>query len=366
MPVFGPLIGYTKESRAKSVHDACNAASTILKRPVTQEEANTICYHALKAQRTTSYGTFLGAAAGAYRAYQTADTLRMPFYNPSPEMQESVRSGIGKTPVGRMVTHAMRGSLYIFGLGMVGGLIATSYGASVAAVSMQKDPRLSSFNDALKEIMKERRSGIPRDATPVPGQTPPQPRTGWPATTSPSDDDMSPSGGSGLFSDASTDTGVLSDQRMRSKQISQRPDPRSSPTQNRENTFRMDKVTSQPRNFDSTDDDASPTAGAPPLTSSGSAWDRVRQQSASGQSSQQASRTGVGYPASRSMEPGRGPTGRGTQREQRDGATLGDSFTFSSTEEERQLAKAEAQKEFDARIEKERRGQDFDEGGKKW
>lgn len=48
---------------------------------------------------------------------------------------------------------------------------------------------------------------------------------------------------------------------------------------------------------------------------------------------------------------------------------MGDSFTFSKTEEERNLAQIEAQKEFDARVEKERRGGDFSSGNgdqKRW
>jgi hypothetical protein len=45
-----------------------------------------------------------------------------------------------------------------------------------------------------------------------------------------------------------------------------------------------------------------------------------------------------------------------------------DSFSFSQGEEDKQLAKTEAQKEFDARLERERSGKDFDEGSgrKRW
>lgn len=367
VPIFGPLVGYTRAQRSKYIHDACNAASTIMKRPVTQDEAYAIAYHTTKAQRTTSYGLFLGTAAGAYRAYQTATTLRFPFYNPTPEIQERIRASM-KTQTARMAWHSMRASLYMFGLGAVGGLVATSYGASVAAVAMQRDPRLTSFYKALTEIGRERRTGLPREATPAPGQSPPQPRTGWPATASTPEDDMSPTGGFGARADAATDTGILSDQQMRSNAASQRPDARTSPIQNRENTFRMDKMATPPRDFDLAYDDASPTAGVPPLdtagASSGSAWDRIRHQAAgAGQQVQAGSRAGAVY---RSAEAGRGPPVRGLQREQREGATFGDSFTFSATEEERQFAKAEAQREFDARIERERRGRDFEDSGKRW
>jgi hypothetical protein len=44
---------------------------------------------------------------------------------------------------------------------------------------------------------------------------------------------------------------------------------------------------------------------------------------------------------------------------------VGDSYSFSNSDEERQLAKTEAQKEFDARIERERQGRDFDDRGRR-
>lgn len=67
---------------------------------------------------------------------------------------------------------------------------------------------------------------------------------------------------------------------------------------------------------------------------SGSAWERLRQQATSG----------------KPVQPAR-----------RDTSSSGDSFSFSSTDEDRQLAKAEAQKDFDSRIERERSGEEFEE-----
>ena len=56
-----------------------------------------------------------------------------------------------------------------------------------------------------------------------------------------------------------------------------------------------------------------------------------------------------------------------SQREQQEGSTLGDSFAFSRTEEERSYAKDEAQKQFDERVERERRGEDFGaKGSRRW
>ncbi|KAF2668009.1 hypothetical protein BT63DRAFT_306852 [Microthyrium microscopicum] len=54
-------------------------------------------------------------------------------------------------------------------------------------------------------------------------------------------------------------------------------------------------------------------------------------------------------------------------REQRNNEPQGDSFSFSSSMAEREMAKEEAQKDFDARLDRERQGQDFDDkAGKRW
>lgn len=75
----------------------------------------------------------------------------------------------------------------------------------------------------------------------------------------------------------------------------------------------------------------------------GSAWERLRQQAANGG-------TGAGSGAQRRS---RGQEEQG-----------GDAFSFSSSEEDKQTAKYEAQKDFDARIEQERSGKNFD--SKRW
>jgi len=51
-----------------------------------------------------------------------------------------------------------------------------------------------------------------------------------------------------------------------------------------------------------------------------------------------------------------------------EGSTIIDGFSFSSSEADRQLAKSEAQRDFDARLEQERAGKDFaDRGqGRRW
>lgn len=125
--------------------------------------------------------------------------------------------------------------------------------------------------------------------------------------------------------------------------------------------FQQDRYEKQARKADSSfDDDASPTGGASILggddsEQSGSAWERIRQNSASGSPSEPSSAGGK-----RGQRPGAFQQSQRPSRQQkREGD---DSFAYSSSEEEKNYAREEAQKDFDARMERERAGGDFSGG----
>ncbi|RPB06037.1 hypothetical protein L873DRAFT_1756457 [Choiromyces venosus 120613-1] len=91
-----------------------------------------------------------------------------------------------------------------------------------------------------------------------------------------------------------------------------------------------------------------------------STWERIRKGQSptarppTDRTEDEASTTGLNEPKARGW-PNRPPMKGYAQATNREPGT--DSFSFSNSEEERQLAKQEAQKEFDAKIEKERSGQ---------
>lgn len=116
----------------------------------------------------------------------------------------------------------------------------------------------------------------------------------------------------------------------------QQPVPRSSPQSNR--TAAEDHSSSSSAESDWSQD---PSDG-------GSAWERIRR--------------GAGLSASGKNEHWGTTDGRGTgkQRESSENSG-GDDFSFSSSEQERSYAQEEAQRDFDARVEKERQGGDFSE-----
>lgn len=331
-----------------------------------------------------AWGRPLGMAAGLYQCYRTAATYRFPFMQPKPDkFNPNLFSFLKFQLQGRqaqIMWHALRASIYgAFGM-WTGGLLVGTYAATVAAVGERQDPRLQNLIRVIQDKVREtlpasspggsgkQRQGQRGDPT---SQGARSAGELWenhrnaigtddaaPArATGTYEDDASPSSGDAYDpygsstaaeqggSLAMSEGNVLTDREMRKREARQRPNPRSGPTETTASTFRIEKVERQPRSFD--DDDASPTGGEGSFMESGydsdagssntgSAWDRIRQQSSSATSA--------------------GRVARGNRRGMQ---TQEDSFAFSATEQERQLAKDEAQRAFDERVEKERRGGEF-------
>jgi hypothetical protein len=342
MPIFGTMFGYNEKIYAQVLGTRIAAAHNTLKRRVTPEELKALSEHTGKQISILSYGSPIGIAAGSYRAYSTASTFRFPFYQPNPEKFNATtfptpKNAILKGSRATIMWHILRSNAYVFIGKTVANLFFGSYAASVTAVGELSDPRLKELTKAMREHASERSgrqlpspAGIPRPPM-RPGQYPQQSQT-------PAQDNASPTGGMANYEEPATAQGWPQEQTRANPQ--------------------MERWKSQPQQeekpFDMFGDDASPTGGqgmqsdmSSSSQSTGSAWEKIRR----GQK-----------PEPKQNTSGWSRLQNNTQKEQREGSTMGDSFTFSKTEEERSLAQMEAQKEFDARVEKERRGGDFSGG----
>ncbi|PQE17623.1 endo-13 -beta glucanase protein [Rutstroemia sp. NJR-2017a BVV2] len=351
MPIFGPMLGYNEKVYAQVLGARIASANNMLKRRVTPEEMTALSQHTGKQLTIVSYSTPLGIAGGLYRAYSTASTFRFPFYQPNPETFNATtfpttRNAMFRGSRATIMWHLLRYNAYVIIGKMVSNLFFGSYAASVTAVGEISDPRLKDLVKAMKEHSSERSgrqlpspAGIPRPPM-RPGQYPPQPQSQKTAQ-----DDASPTGGMANYEEPTTTESWPQEQTRSTPQMERwktEPQPQQASSQQEE------------KSFDMFGDDASPTSGqgmqsdmSSSSQSSGSAWEKIRR----GQK-----------PEPKQNTSGWGKLQKNTQKEQREGSTMGDSFTFSKTEEERSLAQMEAQKEFDARVEKERRGGDFSSG----
>ncbi|KAL6719518.1 hypothetical protein ACLMJK_003759 [Lecanora helva] len=385
LPILGPLTGYTPARLGRTIQARCQNMSHTLSRPLSPEEFSTLAYHTAKGHAIASWGPSLGLAAGMWRFRKTRQEFRWPFYGAlkvDAEDAEAIAKGVtwdgerlrvsgrellqavSATTKARWL-HIGRGTIYgVIGLVFVPAAVS-AYAATTTTVGELRDPRLKDLTRDLRLVTerkwkeeKEKRGEMREERT---GQTTGQGRKDAGAVYRERSerlrgrkqeevDDMSPTGGGIGFGDDDDQSmmgmgGVLSDGQMSQREAQAQFEAGESHTGNRTRPSR-----GTPRRFTGTKDD--PRVPIDPSDiekfGGGSVWERIRQESSSG---------------STPSSTGRGNTVRGEQQE---GSTLGDSFSFSSSEEERSYAKEEAQKEFDERVERERKGEDFSGSGRRW
>ncbi len=275
----------------------------------------------------------------------------------------------------------LRAGLYV-GFGVVAGLMVFgSYGATVAAVGSAVDKRLGSLREVLQQESKrrevERRTSGGEETKKRRDSTGQGQRTAgelWKNHRGAISDDASPTA-AGVDSDDFM-AGSGGDDSSYMKTASQSPTrERRQPRRNRASALERENPSPQSTDFsaDYTSSTPSPsstdfatdytsstpssssnsyTTSTPAENTGESAWERVRRENSSTDSSSSSPST--------NRNKRRGPRG-GRQEEPQDGA---DSFTFSRATEERNYAKDEAQKRFDERVERERRGESDSGAGK--
>lgn len=348
-----------------AIAQSCQQAQQVLGRPMRQEELDALAFHAAKTVRVASFGVPAGMAIASLWAYRGMSTFRFPGYTPG-EKFNSDRFLAFKGRNAKIAWHMARFNAYWIIGAVMGQIFFGSYALTLGTAGRAMDPRLKELMETLQKQGKN--NGLPGnrqiDQTPGrrEGETLDMARQRQRAQEAMRDnrarqqearsskaesggDDMSPTGGAfgseyvDLGSAAVSDTAMMSDDQARRQSEGLQRQQEASYSRNREPQQSQAPVQSRQapvRDAFSTQEESRPAQ-------SGSAWERLRQQAVSGKSSPSTS-------ASPSSNRARSD---------------GDDFTFSSRDEDKQLAKSEAQKEFDARIERERSGKDFDEN-RRW
>jgi hypothetical protein len=346
IPIIGPLLGYSDSVIRWRIDDTLKFAEKRINRRLTPEEATALASHLYGAEQTRSYTSAIGVALGIWRWQATMSTNAYPLHTPKPESINPNKFAFIKGPMAQTARHAFRFGLWTTFAMFVGGFVGGLYSQPIAARAAAQDPRLDDLKQVIRSSFEKEEQGRrgqrqgqnadgagaqslpPHAGAPRPwGRTPPPPPKPVPA---PPTDDMSPTAGNEAWptSDYQADSGFASETVGR-----QQPQPRAQTPQ------QIWQQRSQPRRTANDDeDDASPTGGMfqdeAENQSSGSAWERLRR---------------GGSPARDSS----------SERGQREDSNLGDSWTFTETEDERKRAQEQAQREFDERLERERQGKDF-------
>lgn len=360
--------GRPSDAAVKTIQNAVRQLTQGLGRPVKQEEADALAYNYAKTLQTASYGQPLGIVLGGIWAHRGMDKYRFPGWTPGEKFNPN-KFGPLTGGRARLAWQLLRYQVYTILGTTIGGFFMGSYALTQGTVGRMMDPRLKEIADSMRSQSKTLPGSplpgnreVDETAGPRQGETYDMARQrqraqeAWRRNRQPQqqqrsnqDDDMSPSGGAfgaeyiDLGSATVSDTSMMSDEQA--KQQMERMERQQQSEKDMRELDDHQQVSMKPNERHRVADDASKTStDRQSRSGGGSAWDRLRQQASSGNQQQQSAPRN----ASRSSN--------------RDD---GDSFSFSSSDEDRQLARAEAQKEFDSRIERERAGKDF-EDRKRW
>ena len=359
----------------RSIAENVSNASKALHRLPTQDEFNAMAYHTAKGQAIICWGLPTGIGTAAYLAWRTRKTYKFPFVKPSEGFNGNEVAFWGrqwlKGPQANIFWHSLRFSAYGIVGGWVAGMFVAGYAASVVAVGELTDPRLKELQGASRKMAKvqlEKRQGSGVFVNSETGkEVSEEAVTAMRRAMLGGQNVDSTSGSAGqevdfatsqdrearLYGNRDTDTdgGTPTD----SIPTQRSPKPQRRPAWNRAADTTSNAEPDPSGGFYDTYDYASPTAPihAPPRTdhrasTAGSAWERLRRQATASDPSTTSTRPRRQVPALQSPKD-----------------EDGDSFSYSSSEEEKQLARDEAQRGFDAQVERERRGENFGGGGER-
>ncbi|KAI0429978.1 hypothetical protein F5Y09DRAFT_242552 [Xylaria sp. FL1042] len=345
--------------------------SSSAQRPLTATEANAIGEHTVRANRWFAWSQPVTYAIAMSIAFAKRRTFSFPFYVPkmkkfNPNFFPTKKYHFLKDRAATAMWHTLRVAAYASFAWVPSMLFFGLGGMNSFHVHALNDPRLTSLNQGLQRIQQEerqnaqqqhqlrRRPGVPSPAGTV------HPQKSQPAGDGASGDGFTPQVyGSTDYS--SQPTGAFE----RSGAVTET-SPATQPNWAQSSQLRSDNKDGL---FDDDDDDDDASPVAPSLrgqkvdqgqsSSSGSAWDRLRQQARSGNPNWEKG-------DSSGQERGWAQLRQDKTQDSRDSNPKTDSYFYSSNDEERErrnYGKEQAQKEFDALLEAERRGGDSSASG---
>ena len=357
VPIFGAALGYNDDLLKAIVEQDGNHMSRILRRPLTVPEWEAATFHMAKMHSYASYGWPLGTALGGWQAYRTRESWRFPFYKPNLEEVGHKFNSFGplKDQAARAAWQSLRFACYQSLIGGAVKVVTTAYAINVAWAGQRMDPRLQDFWSTLRDLKPEEIR-----------------ERGNTSLSASSEDTADPIDQQDIAREYPQEPAPTEQMRRQEPPGSRRRVDQSNIWEQRRQAAAKGGTMPQagptppaPRDQSLTDydfDDASPMARdvAPAKdasSQSGSAWDRVRQGNTPRSLPNQQfnpNQSAQSNAWSRARSSAVGANGQGTQSSQ-------DTFSFSSADSDRQLARDEAQRNFDERVERERHGENFGE-----
>lgn len=326
-PIIGPLFGYDKKFQ-QEIQFKLMFTSKELGRPLNQNEVDAFAFWLAKRQAIASWGHPIGIAGGAWRAYNTIEEFRFPFWKTNRASFNINTFGPLKGPPAVILWHSLR--VFAYGLtgDFVGRILFGSYAVSSAAVGAASDPRLKECMNSIREKVNSisQKSGNSQNIKTNSG------RAMWKQNSSTVNDESSSStrgvfsadlgGGSRNTSSRFNQQGEILDDPIMSN--SGRLDPQSADNELFDDYYKRSLSEQQDFANDTNSD-----------TSQLSTWERIR--------------NGKQVPSLNTQK-----NSRSTRKYKIDDSNP-DNFSYSEIEENT-LAKDQAQKKFDEQLERERNG----------
>jgi hypothetical protein len=353
-PFLGPLLGFNQAQLVKMTSDVAREAPRIIARPLTQDEVDAVVTSVSKYAQVHSWIYANALIFAGFKAQSTRKEMGFPLGFPTGKIFKNLSINFDKFgpltgPLSRAAWNTVRTTVWMAWWGLPAYIVGGVVGQMAMAQTQMADKRLKQFQQdmgsessraRLNAAVQRRQSGLPQ-----------QPVT----QTQQDDDGMNPQLGSETVLDKSEDRGRRGvEEFMRSSPKEPSPQSSTGEPQLEPSKYRFQSPDERSQALSAAEQSSNMNA------SGGSAWDRIRNQAGQNESAWDRVRRGSGQ-----GEQQVGPD----QWQSRDNVPLTDSFTFDERDEDRHLAKTEAQREFDQRVERERQGKDFSEGkggGKKW
>ena len=360
---------------------AIDLVESTLQRPATQGEAEAFALSAQKFHETYRYRNFFAWTLAAGAAYRSRSNFRFPFYTPKDQTRfdsfPSKTLPMLKGSGAKLCWHlAARFPAYLIGAYWTFSPLFNAIGGVTSLLLLRQDSRsaggIKETTEKLTQKERERQASLQtrvgqseRDS---PRRYPQQvldPITKDDPQEEPRYSDMDENQRAFQTSEQLSQAYPSNEPERRPRdqlQIASTPSS-SSPGPNRNRRPESAYSSSEPAFHD----DSSPS-GAQVLKptgsyqESGSAWDRVRSTSVGSDQASPWDSDQATKPQYQKKAQQRSYWGR-SGRSQDENETTGDSFSFSKSTEEKELAKEQAQREFDSMVEAERRGQDGNKGG---
>lgn len=376
VPFYGGLFGYNEQLRRANIALSVLAIRSSAQRVLTPEELQIVAYMSARKIRRVTYEfpALLGTAYFLER--RTRPSFGFPFFQPTETFEPNVfPSRTMQLLTGaraRLMWHALRFSLYTAVSHFVLRIGFSVWASTTFAAEFTLTPQLADLNQTVKaNIEAARNRKKPNPLLPAGQQH----------------DDSSQPPMRGAPAEPGLPPALAQQQQQQEQEQYQQQYQRYEQYQRQQ--YEQKQQQEQQRGTDDYGDsfaddfadsaagdvdDASPVAPSErrkegprwPTSGPGSSWDRLRSPGAPGQNPAAVAQAPPGQYGWDAVRAGKAPLPPPKQPPSAEGSgqTAGD-YTFNEAEEEKSYARNQAQKDFDAMLERERTGEN-DESPKRW